>query len=55
MSGIITWNGVSSDTLGIYVEKAPSMNRPARKMDSYDVPGRNGSIIRMQDAWENVE
>lgn len=53
--GIITWNGISSDTYGIYVEQAPALNRPQRKVDIYDVPGRNGSIIRMQDAWENVE
>ena len=53
--GIITWNGVASDTFGIYVEKAPDLNRPERKLDIYNVPGRNGSIIRMQDAWENVD
>lgn len=55
LRGMITWNGVRSDTFGIYVEKAPALNRPERKVDIYNVPGRNGSIIRMQDAWENVE
>ena len=40
---------------GLVVEKCPAMNRPARKMDVYSVPGRNGDIVVMQDAWENVE
>ena len=40
---------------GLVIEKCPSQNRPARKMDVYNVPGRNGDIVVMQDAWENVE
>ena len=40
---------------GLVVEKCPAMNRPERKMDVYSVPGRNGDIVVMQDAWENVE
>lgn len=53
--GIITWNGVRSDTLGIKVEKYPNYTKPKRKMDVYNIPGRNGDIVMMQDAWENVE
>lgn len=37
------------------VERVPNMDRPARKYDRYSVPGRNGDIFVMQDAWENVE
>ena len=51
----ITWAGVSSKDLGLIVDQIPSMNRPARKMDVYNVPGRSGDIVVMQDAWENVE
>ena len=40
---------------GLVIEKVPNQNRPARKMDVYNVPGRNGDIVVMQDAWENVE
>jgi phage-related protein len=54
-NGIITWNGVSSDGLGIIVRKVPSLNRPRRKHESYSVPGRNGNIVVMQDAYEEYE
>ena len=37
------------------VERVPNMDRPERKYDRYSVPGRNGDIFVMQDAWENVE
>jgi len=53
--GIISWNGERSDRYGIYVEKYPNFQKPLRKFDKYTVPGRNGDIIMMQDAWENVE
>lgn len=51
----ITWAGVPSDTLScnITIERYPELSRPARKMDVYSVPGRNGDLILPQDAWEN--
>lgn len=55
MRGLISWNGERSDQFGIDVEKYPTVTRPQRKMDKYTIPGRNGDIIMMQDAWENVE
>lgn len=54
-NGVITWNGVASDTLGIVVSKVPSLNRPQRKYNSYSVPGRNGDIVVMQDAYADYE
>jgi len=54
-NGVITWNGVASDTLGIIVRKVPGLNRPQRKHDSYSVPGRNGNIVVMQDAFAEYE
>lgn len=53
--GEIVFNGVSSTSLGLVVERVPNMDRPERKYDRYSVPGRNGDIFVMQDAWENVE
>ena len=55
MRNVIIWNGISSDDLGLIVEKVPSYNRPRRKVDVYNVPGRNGDIVIPQDAWENIE
>lgn len=55
MKGLISWNGVRSDQFGIEIEKFPNYARPQRKFDKYTIPGRNGDIVVMQDAWENVE
>lgn len=55
MIGEITWAGVPlSAVTNVLIENAPETNRPARKMDRYEVPGRNGDIVVAQDAWENV-
>lgn len=53
--GIISFNGIRSDQFGIGVENYPKAVKPVRKMDRYTVPGRNGDILMMQDAWENVK
>lgn len=55
MRGFISWNGKRSDQFGIEVSNYPDYRKPQRKMDRYPVPGRNGDIIMMQDAWENVK
>ena len=52
---MITWDGVSSDSLGVVVEKAPEYVKPSRKVDVYSVPGRNGDIIKTQNAWNNTK
>lgn len=54
MKGIISWNGQRSDQFGITIENFPSYTKPERKRDIFSVPGRNGDIILMHDAWENV-
>ena len=54
MQGVISWNGQRSDQFGITVEKFPDYIKPERKRDTFSVPGRNGDIILMQDAWKNV-
>ncbi|MBR3236877.1 MAG: hypothetical protein IKF99_00405 [Oscillospiraceae bacterium] len=57
MSWDITWAGVALSTLGCnaIVEEAPETNRPRKKVDRYEVPGRNGDIIISQGAFENVQ
>lgn len=49
----ITWNGVASDTIGIRIERAPTIIRPRRKADVISIAGRNGDLVMMQDAWNN--
>lgn len=55
MRGVISWNGIRSDTFGIDVTEYPTDKKPKRKVDRYSVPGRNGDIILAQNAWENTE
>ena len=54
MRDSLTYAGVSSESLGLHIEYCPDFDRPTRKMERYNVPGRNGDIVVMQDAWENV-
>lgn len=48
------YNGRSSNEFGIRIEKMPALNRPARKFKSISVPGRNGSVYELQDAWDET-
>lgn len=51
---MITFNGVTSDSLGLIVEYFPNYNIPTRKMSAFSVAGRNGDILYQQNAYENV-
>lgn len=52
--GLIVYGGESSADYGMVISEAPAYERPKRKQTIYNVPGRNGSIIFQQDAWEDV-
>ena len=50
-----TFNGRSSDEFGIVIKGSPvTINRGARKFRSASVPGHNGNVYELQDAWEEV-
>ena len=51
---MITYDGVASTDYGIVVSEAPVFERPNRKQTIIQVPGRNGSVIFPEDAWEDV-
>lgn len=51
----ITWHGVSSETLGVYVEKSPIIPVPRKKYIRQSIPGRNGDLVIDTGAYENVE
>lgn len=52
---MITWNGISSDDLGIVIKTVPEQNHPERKLDIISIPGRNGDLVVSQKAWHNYE
>lgn len=52
----IWFNGVSARDVGVKgIEKYPDLNRPERKTEVFEIPGRSGSVIFPTDAWENIE
>ena len=54
MPNTFTYNGHSSNEFGIKIEKMPVLNRPSRKFQAVSVPGRNGNIYQIDDAWDEI-
>ena len=52
--GLIVFGGETSVDYGMVVAEAPAFERSKRKQTIYNVPGRNGSVIFQQDAWDDV-
>lgn len=50
-----TFNGVSSATYNVTVEKCPSYAVAQRVVEHIQIPGRNGDLIRDTGAYGNVE
>lgn len=51
---MIWWNNISSDDVGVIVERFPEITIPTRKQEVISVAGRNGDLIMEQDAFDNV-
>lgn len=49
-----TFNGHTSDEFGIKIERFRALSRPGRKYDAASVPGRNGILYKLQEAWEEI-
>lgn len=52
--GLIVYGGENSTDYGIVVRESPAFERPVRKQTIYNIPGRNGSVLFQEDAWEDV-
>ena len=50
-----TFNGESSDTYGILINKNASFNAPARAGEMISIPGRNGAYWHDLGRFENIE
>lgn len=53
--GVIIYNGVSSEELGIVVEHPPNYEIAKRRYETIQVPGRNGDIIIDNNCFDNVD
>lgn len=52
--GLIVYGGEASADYGMVIAEAPTFEKATRKATVYNVPGRNGSIIFQQDAYNDV-
>lgn len=49
-----TFNGRCSTEFDLVVERFPAQPKPARKMESVSIPGRNGDLLVDTGGYENV-
>ena len=52
--GVITFNGVTSTSVGIQVAHPPMYVYPEKDSEAVHVPGRNGDVIIDKDSYMNV-
>ena len=52
--GVITFNSLSSQPLGIQVEHPPEYETPERNYDVQSIPGRNGDVVQDTGSYKNV-
>lgn len=52
--GVITFNGLSSQSYGIQVEHPPEYETPERVYNITPVPGRNGDLAQDTGSYKNV-
>lgn len=53
--GVITYDGVSSDSIGVTVEGYSSASMPERDVEHISVPGRNGDLIIDNESFSNYK
>lgn len=53
--GSVTFNGVSSETLGLIVQSPPTYEYPERDYSITHVIGRNGDVVIDNNCYKNVE
>lgn len=47
-------NGVCSDTVGLYVDRPPMPPMGAEKVDTYEIPNTNGSVVRRSGTYDDI-
>lgn len=55
MNPEITYNGVSSETLGLIVEKLPDFHRAARRVARSEIPGRSVPVVADEGGYDVYE
>ena len=52
---MIVFNGKCSDNLGVIVEHYPSIIFPEKKIVTYEIPGRNGTVVIDEGTFANYD
>lgn len=52
---MISFHGVRSSAVGVYVEKYPPRPVPAQRVERFTVPGRSGDVLAFEDAYDNIK
>lgn len=52
---IISYNGITSASLGVIVDGEYTKSIPKRKTTSITIPGRNGVILQDEESYENCQ
>lgn len=50
----VTYNGVTSTSLGVFVGGAGAYGAAALDITKYEIPGRNGDLIIPNNRWKNI-
>lgn len=53
--GIVSFNGISTEDLGLIVQTPPVHTFPEKDTDTYHVPGKNGDVVIDNNTYKNVE
>lgn len=52
--GLIVYGGESSTDYGIVVSEAPAFDKAKKKVQTFNVPGRNGAVIFNEGSYEDT-
>ena len=52
---ILIFNGRRSDAFGLHISGAGTFGSPARRVEKFTIPGRNGSMIIDEGTFENIQ
>ena len=53
--GVVTFNGKSTEELGLIVQFVPSYTFPEREYQTVNIPGRNGDLVLDKGSFRNTE
>lgn len=52
--GLIVWGGEPSSDYGMVIGEAPAFDKPIRRTEVFNVPGRNGSVLFQDGSFDDV-